>query len=228
MRPTVLLFDIDGTLVVTGGAGRRSMARAFEQITGEVDVFRDFRFGGMTDLGILRAGLEQVGRLFDMATVEEIFAAYLAVLPDEVARADGYRVLPGVEDVLSEVFRADRVAVGLGTGNVEAGGRIKLSRAGLSERFSFGGFGSDAEDRVALLRRGAERGAARLEVEIEQCRIVVIGDTPRDVIAAEGLGAECVAVGTGGHSLEDLRASGPGQAFRDLEAEGVLDAILAR
>ncbi|RLB50643.1 MAG: HAD family hydrolase [Deltaproteobacteria bacterium] len=228
MRPTVLLFDIDGTLVITGGAGRRSMARAFEEVTGEADVFTDFRFGGMTDLGILRAGLERVGRLFDMDTIEEIFAAYLSILPDEVAKAEGYRVLPGVEAVLEAVFEVTEVAVGLGTGNVEAGGRIKLRRAGLSERFAFGGFGSDAEERVALLRRGAERGAGRLGADLAACRVVIIGDTPRDVLAAEGMGADCVAVGTGGHSLDELRAAGPGEVFQDLEVPGVIDAILAR
>jgi len=228
MRPTVLLFDIDGTLILTGGAGRRSMDAAFRQETGQSDVFVDFRFGGMTDIGIVRAGLGRVGREYDEAFAERIFDAYLTILPKEVAAAEEYRVLPGVFEVLDAVIGIAGVAVGLGTGNIERGARIKLGRAELSKRFSFGGFGSDAEDRAVLLTRGAERGAAALGLDVPDCRVVVIGDTPRDVAAARAMGAECIAIATGGHPAEELRSHDPEAVFEDLGDPAALRAILPR
>jgi phosphoglycolate phosphatase-like HAD superfamily hydrolase len=226
--PTVLLFDVDGTLLLTGGAGRRSMDRAFREVTGHANVFDGFRFGGMTDLGIVRAGLSQLGREFDEAVVAAILDVYLGVLPEEVADATNYRVLPGVLTVLDAVAELDNVAVGLGTGNVEPGARIKLGRGDLSERFRFGGFGSDAEERAVLLSRGAARGASHLGVSVELCRVVVIGDTPKDIAAAEAMGAECVAVATGGHAVSELRAEGATAVFEDLSHPGVVDRILHR
>jgi phosphoglycolate phosphatase-like HAD superfamily hydrolase len=226
LRPTVLLFDVDGTLILTGGAGRRSMERAFRAVTGTPDVFRDFRFGGMTDLGIVRAGLERVGRPFEEAIVEEVLDTYLSILPTEVESAPDYRVLPGVYETLDRVSDREGIVVGLGTGNVEPGARIKLGRGELSARFEFGGFGSDAEDRAELLTRGAQRGAKALGADPAECRVVVIGDTPRDIIAAAAMGAECVAIATGGWTTEELRAHGPKAAFEGLADAAVLSAIL--
>lgn len=226
VTPTILLFDLDGTLVTTGGAGRRSMQEAFRVHTEHPDVFADFEFGGMTDLGIVRAGLERVGRAFALDLANAIFETYLSVLPGEVERAADYTVLPGVREVLAGVRGRAGVAVGLGTGNIERGAHIKLSRGALGDHFAFGGFGSDAEDRVELLTRGAERGARALGVPLAACRVVVIGDTPRDVAAAQAMGAFSVAVGTGGHEVERLRALGADEAVSDLTASGVLDALL--
>lgn len=202
------------------------MERAFRAVTGTPDVFRDFRFGGMTDLGIVRAGLERVGRAFENAVVEEVLATYLSILPTEVEEAPDYRVLPGVYETLDAVSGKDGIVVGLGTGNVEPGARIKLGRAELSARFTFGGFGSDAEDRAELLTRGAERGAEALGQATAECRVVVIGDTPRDIDAAAVMGAECVAIGTGGWTKDELLTHSPKAAFDDLSDEAALRAIL--
>jgi phosphoglycolate phosphatase-like HAD superfamily hydrolase len=226
VRPTILLFDLDGTLVTTGGAGRRSMQEAFRVHTDHPDVFAEFDFGGMTDLGIVRAGLERVGRAFERELAAAILETYLSVLPDEVERAADYTVLPGVRDVLEAVRDRQHVAVGLGTGNIERGAHVKLSRGGLGSYFSFGGFGSDAEDRVELLTRGAERGATALGRALEACRVVIIGDTPRDVAAARAMGAFALAVATGGHEVERLRALGANEAVPDLAATGVIDVLL--
>jgi phosphoglycolate phosphatase len=223
-RPTVLLFDIDGTLVWTGGAGRRAMERAFELVTGSREATR-FPFAGMTDRAIARAGLTQAGHSDDEATMERVLELYLELLVAEVASSGDYGVYPGMRAAIDAASARDGVALGLGTGNLERGARIKLGRVGLADVFEFGGFGSDHEDRAELLRVGARRGAERLAADVRDCRVVVIGDTPRDVSAALAIGAECIGVGTGGEPPERLRALGATAAFADLGADGALDAL---
>jgi phosphoglycolate phosphatase len=221
----VLLFDIDGTLVDTGGAGRRAMVRAFERVTGRGDACASVPFAGMTDRAIVRGGLEAVGRPADAASIDEVIRAYLEVLEDEVGRSTNCRVHAGIEAALERAHAAPRCAVGLGTGNVRDGARVKLSRVGIYERFSFGGFGCDHEDRGELLRIGAQRGADRLGAPLSACRVVVIGDTPRDIGAAKVIGAECVAVATGSFDRETLLAHGATRAYGDLGDEGALAAL---
>jgi phosphoglycolate phosphatase-like HAD superfamily hydrolase len=140
-------------------------------------------------------------------------------------RTPGYRVHPGVAAVLDALAGQPATALGLGTGNLREGARLKLARGALDARFGFGGFGCDAEDRATILRIGAARGAAQLGVGWEDTRVVVIGDTPRDVAAAASLGADCIAVCTSGSTPEELRAAGPCQVFATLDAPGVLDAL---
>jgi phosphoglycolate phosphatase len=221
-RPTVLLFDVDGTLVTTGGAGRRAMEHAFEVFAGRRDATEGLSFGGMTDRGIARYGLERIGRVADDATIDAFLAAYLGVLGAEIAAAENYRALPGVPELVAALPAHGHLALGLGTGNVEAGARAKLARVELSGAFAFGGFGDDHEDRALLLRAGAERGAALLGHALDACRVVVIGDTPRDVAAATAIGAECLAVATGGASAERLHAAGPARLVHDLSDPSVL------
>jgi phosphoglycolate phosphatase len=230
--PTILLFDIDGTLILTGGAGRKAMEAAFSSMHGAGGAaVLDFSFGGMTDQAIVRTGLRALGHdAPDGAHVDRILDAYLLRLEEEVARSDAYRVLPGVVAVLdwlhSLTERAASMAVGLGTGNVKRGAYAKLTRGSLQGRFPFGGFGCDAEDRGELLRMGATRGAAQLGVPLSSCRVVVIGDTPKDVAAARSIGAECVGVGTGGFDPAALLTRGANAAFATLEDDGVREALL--
>jgi phosphoglycolate phosphatase len=224
MRPTVLLFDIDGTLVDTGGAGRRAMDRGFERRHGRRDACAGIAFGGMTDRAIARAGLAAIGAEPTAAAIDDLLAAYLDALAEEL-RGTRAIVHAGIEAAL-DASAAAGAAVGLGTGNVREGARLKLSRVGLHERFAFGGFGSDHEARDALIRIGAERGAAALGAPLPECRVVVIGDTLRDVAAARAIGAECLAVATGNFSLDALVACEPTRAFRDLAEEGALAALL--
>ena len=225
-RPTVFLFDIDGTLISTGGAGRRSTERAFARLHGRADACASFAFGGMTDRAIFRKGLEAIGAEVDDATVDALLAAYLDALRDEMSRAVDFVIHAGVEAAIEAAAAHGRAAVGLGTGNVREGARIKLDHAGLFARFAFGGFGCDHEDRAALLRVGAERGAAQLGVAFDACRVVVIGDTPKDVAAARAIGADSIAVATGGHALDELVACGPTFAFRDLTDPDARAALL--
>lgn len=217
MTPTIALFDIDGTLVTCGGAGRRSMERSFVE-AGAQREHAAFEFGGMTDRAIARQGLRTAGLDDSDAAIDALIARYLEHLAEEVPRSPGYRVLPGAREMVDRVLATEGYAVGLGTGNVEPGARVKLARAELHELFAFGGFGSDHEDRARLLAIGAERGAARLGRAVSECRVLVIGDTPKDVGAARAIGAECLAVATGSYSAEDLRAAGAEVVVEDLRA----------
>ncbi|WP_170229340.1 HAD family hydrolase [Polyangium fumosum] len=208
MHPTILLFDIDGTLIDTGGAGRRSMDRAFACVTGRADACAHFSFDGMTDRAIVRRGLDAVGASVDDTAIDRVLAAYLEALVAEVAASTGYITHPGINRVLDHAADRPHIALGLGTGNVRDGARIKLDRASLFDRFSFGGFGCDHEDRAALLDAGARRGAERLGKDRDDCRVVIIGDTPKDIAAARAIGAESLAVATGRFVPEALREAG--------------------
>ena len=215
-RPTVYLFDIDGTLLSTGGAGRRAMEAAFAALTGNKDACAAFSFAGMTDRAIARAGFLAVGESATAERIDALIAAYLQSLHGEIGTSDGYRVLPGVTQVVAQLRQRAGCAIGLGTGNVRPGATVKLQRGGLAEHFDFGGFGCDHEDRAELLRIGAERGAARLGHDPARCRVIVIGDTVRDVRAALAIGAACVAVGTSGTALDELRTAGATAVHADL------------
>lgn len=226
MRPTVLLFDIDGTLITTGGAGRRAIERAFAKTYGREDAFRGLNFGGMTDRAIVRHGLTAIGKPADDAAIDALLAEYVATLAEEVAKASDYRVHAGMHEALDATCGRAGFAVGLGTGNIRAGAKVKLERVGIHERFTFGGFGCDHEDRTELIRRGAERGAGLLKAPLAECRVVIIGDTPKDISAAKGIGAESVAVATGGFKADDLAACNPTLTVPDLAAPGALAHLL--
>lgn len=225
-QPTVVLFDIDGTLLSSGGAGRRAIDRAFAQRFGRPDACAGFSLAGRTDRAIVRFGLHAIGQPEDDATIDAVLEDYLRLLVEEVAASTDCRLHPGVPEALQELERHAGLAVGLGTGNVERGARIKLGRVGIADRFGFGGFGCDHEDRGTLLSIGAARGAARLGLPVHACRIVVIGDTPRDVEAARAIGAVAIAVATGPFSVEDLAATGADHVVPDLLDPRTLDAIV--
>jgi phosphoglycolate phosphatase-like HAD superfamily hydrolase len=224
-RPTVLLFDIDGTLLSSSGAGRRAMERSFELVTGHREALT-FPLDGMTDRAIVRRGLAEVGADTSDATVDRIIDGYIACLPEALRAPGDYHVYPGVHAVLEACAGVDGVALGLGTGNIRRGATLKLGRVGLDSYFAFGGFGCDHEERPRIIGTGAERGAAQLGLTPGECRVVVIGDTPKDVAAAQAVGAECVGVATGRFSTAELLAAGATVAFGTLADEGVHAAIL--
>lgn len=207
------MFDIDGTLVDTGGAGRRAMERAFDRTHGRADAVSGFVFGGMTDPAIARRALAAIGVAATAEAITLVLDAYLDALADELPKAPGFRVLPDVLDALDHVGGRGH-AIGLGTGNLLRGAQLKLEFAGIFDRFAFGGYGSDHEDRAELLARGAEKGRAQLGDS--GATVVVIGDTPRDIEAARAIGATCVAVATGRFGLEELAAHAPDVAVRTL------------
>ena len=232
MRPTILLFDIDGTLVTTPGVGRRALDRAFLARYGRDAGLAGRSFLGRTDRAIVRAGLAAIEEAVigdaAEAAIDAVLADYVVLLADEVARVEGFHLHPGVANALEAAAEHPRTALGLGTGNVREGARVKLERVGVDHLFGFGGFGCDHEDRGEILRLGAGRGAERLGVPLARCRVVVIGDTPLDVAAARAIAAESLAVATGRHAAEDLRESGATHVFDDLAAPGALSVLLGR
>jgi phosphoglycolate phosphatase-like HAD superfamily hydrolase len=161
----------------------------------------------------------------DEAAIDAVCAAYLAALAEEVPRAADFRIMPGAAALLDALAGRPALAVGLGTGNLRDGARIKLEHARLYHHFPFGGFGCDAEDRGALLRIGAERGARHLGTALADCRVIVIGDTPKDVAAARAIGAASLTVETSGFGGAELLGAGATWTFPDLAADGVLAAL---
>lgn len=204
----LLLFDIDGTLITTGGAGVRALNRAFRQVAGIVNAMDGVRPHGKTDPAIVREVFNALGGSAPRRdSLDEILAAYVEYLPEEVHRSQNYRVLPGILRFLQDFQSNPLLAFGLATGNVERGARIKLSRGDLNSFFAFGGFGSDAESRTELVRLAAEKGMRHAGVEVEPRDVFVIGDTPRDVDAGREAGFRTVGVATSDYSTDDLRAA---------------------
>jgi phosphoglycolate phosphatase len=224
-RPNVFLFDVDGTLVRTDGGGRRAFEAAFGDVCGRPDACTGISFAGMTDKAIVRRALAAIGQGPDEALMARVLEAYVRRLPDALA-IGSVRVLPGIVSTLEALCADTSCAVGLGTGNLREGARVKLARAGIERWFSFGGYGSDAENRPELLSIGAARGAATLACSVSECRVIVVGDTPLDVAAALAIGAECVAVGTSGFDTAELVRLGARHAFADLADPRALAALL--
>ena len=176
----------------------------------------------MTDPLIMKEGLSGLGQPESPEVIERLLAQYLVYLEEELAKADSAEVLPGVVELLTWLRRADSpTAIGLGTGNVEAGAKAKLARVGLTSYFGFGAYGSDHEVRSEVLRIGAERGAHLLRQPLVTCRTLVIGDTRRDIDAARAIGAECLAVATGGCNADELRHHGATMTVNTLAEPGV-------
>lgn len=228
MQPIIALFDIDGTLLRAGGAGRRSVELALGEVLDrlECDVsLESVEFAGRTDPWIVRTALTQYGVTADDGLIHEVLRRYVTHLPRELELAAAFEVLPGVLSLLAELSARDDVLVGLGTGNTEPAAYAKLARGGLDSFFSFGGFGSDHTDRAELLRAGLERGLERTGDRQGRARVVVIGDTPYDVAAAQAIGAHCVAVSTGGYDGLALEAAGATVVVSDLSAAAVRSAF---
>jgi phosphoglycolate phosphatase len=223
----LLLFDVDGTLIHTGGAGIRAFQRAFHEMFRVTMATEGIRFHGRTDPEILEDIFVAVfGQPPAPEQVEVICRRYLGHLHDEVPHSPGYRIMPGLPHLLELLSARGEVRLGLATGNLEEAARIKLDRADLNRYFSFGGFGSDAKDRTALIRKAIDRGR-NLAGESQEIRVIVIGDTDLDIACGRAAGATTVAVATGGDSWETLRQASPDHLLKDLSRPEEILAILA-
>ena len=216
-RIVAILFDIDGTLISTGGASTIAWRRAFEELHGLPVDITQYSATGMTDPEVGRLSFSgAVGREPTKRELARVMGLRLRYMPEEIERSDDYRVMPGVEELLERLID-DGHLLGLTTGNVEAAAHIKLARANLNRFFSFGGYGSDSTERVELTRRALERAHRVSGGAIEAAECIAVGDTPSDVIAAHGAGIRVVGVATGKFSLDELQSAGADFALSTLE-----------
>ena len=217
-HPATILFDVDGCLISTGGAGARSWRHAFERLYGIPADIWQFSEAGMTDPEVGRLTFARVlGREPTDRELARVLAAYLDRLAVEVEQSPGYRVMPGVEALLPRLVDAGAL-LGIVSGALEAGAHIKLARAGLNRFFSFGGYGSDSRDRGALTRLAIDRAGQICGHPLDPAAVLVVGDTPRDIEAAHAAGAVAVGVATGKYTVDDLRAAGADHVLPTLES----------
>ncbi|MBM4372782.1 MAG: HAD family hydrolase [Deltaproteobacteria bacterium] len=228
MGYAIVLFDVDGTLLDSSGAGRRALEVTFRELHGIPDAFRGYDFTGRTDPGILHDAFQRhLGREPSLQEVRGACDRYLEHLESELARDPcGVRVLPGVRPLIEALRDAGTVA-GLATGNLERGARLKLGAAGLGGLLPFGGFGSDHRDRAALTRLAADRGRAVLGAAVPGHRILVVGDSPLDIRAAHDAGLHVLSVLTGWTSGDALRRLGPEHLLEDLSDTAAVLRLIA-
>jgi phosphoglycolate phosphatase len=200
-----VLFDIDGTLLLTGGAGAVAWQRAFRELHGVDANIEEHTHSGMTDPEIVEIVFREViGRDGTEAEQAEAVAAYLRHLADAVTESDGYRVMPGIEEILPRLGEQGTLR-GIVTGNIEAAAKIKLARGDLDHYFAFGGYGSDARDRTELTRKALQRGGEVAGRPLDPAATIAVGDTPRDVAAGHGAGIRVVGVATGSYTVASWR-----------------------
>lgn len=231
----LILFDVDGTLLWTNGAGRRAIHRALVDEMGTAGPSDGYRFDGKTDPQIVRE-LMELARHPDSQSNERIAAVcrrYVELLSGELAKpTQATRIYPGIKDLLAalEPYEAKSQAlVGLLTGNVEQGAALKLRSAGLDPaRFAVGAFGSDSHARADLPAIAAERAAQRTGRRFTGADLVIVGDTPDDVACARPMSARTIGVATGSYSTAALKAAGATHVFENLGQTGaVLDALFS-
>ena len=215
----IVLFDIDGTLVSTGGAGAVAWRRAFEELHGIPADIGQFTDAGMTDPDVGAKTFDAVmGREPSARELAQLIQRRLEHLPEAVAESEGYRVLPGVPERLRQLSR-DGHLLGIITGNGDGAAHIKLARGDLNRWFTFGAYATAGVDRAGIVRRAVERGEAMLGQDVPNTDIYVIGDTPLDIQAAHAVGCTAIAVATGRYDSDALREAGADHVLETLEEE---------
>jgi phosphoglycolate phosphatase-like HAD superfamily hydrolase len=218
----VLLFDIDNTLLYTGGAGSLAMTLALREMLGVNDGFRKVEFSGRTDLFILSEGLRQHGIEGGLEVhLDDFLGRYYTILPGALRQKEGY-LMPGFPQLLEALSKRPDVRLGLATGNFSEAARIKLDYYGIDRFFDGGGFGEESLQRRDVVRAAIERTAADVPPE----DILVIGDTPHDISSALDNGVLAVGVATGSYTVEELGKSGAQMVFEDFSDWETVAAML--
>ncbi|MFA6583152.1 MAG: HAD family hydrolase [Elusimicrobiaceae bacterium] len=222
--PKVILFDVDGTLVKAGGSGRRALNRALEKLYGKREICsQDFLAGSTDKDNFKRSFIEAAGKTPTAKDIKLIEKTYLELLPSEVdaaVREKRYLTIKGVENFLSRLSRRKDIFLGLGTGNIEEGARLKLAPSGLWDYFRFGGFGCDGYERVAVLETAVKRAGKICGGTIKPSQVYIVGDTEKDVYAGKQAGYHTAAVTAGYGSPGGVMRSAPellSEDFSDVE-----------
>jgi phosphoglycolate phosphatase-like HAD superfamily hydrolase len=226
----LVCFDIDGTLVHTHGAGRRAIHRALVEVLGTAGPIDRFRFDGRTDGEIVLRLTEAAGLPADEDAVQRVLARYEALLGTELSDpAHATHVYPGVRAVLEALGARRDCVLGLLTGNVVGGARLKLRSAGIDpDRFAVGAYGSDHHVRAELPAIARRRAEALLGHPLRGQDVVIIGDTPADMTCGQGIGARAIGVGTASYTTVQLTEAGAHAAFADLsDTAAVVEAVFA-
>ena len=213
----VLLFDIDGTLINTGGAGFRAMTRSFKYVFDVPDGLQGITLSGMTDRVILKNACSAKNITWTQDDEEAFKRKYLEFLDEEIQKPNPQKyVCPGIYDLLPQLAKMGNVHLGLLTGNFALGARIKLEAFDLYKYFSFGAYGDDNSDRNLLYNYAIQRLKEKESLQVEGNQVWIIGDTPRDIACARPHNAWSIAVATGVFSAEQLKAEQPHFLFDDL------------
>ena len=212
----LLLFDIDGTLLLTNGAGTRAANRAFENIYGISEAMTKIDAAGKTDPIILQEiFMNEFNRDYSPEEARELYKLYIPFLEEETNNSET-TVMPGIPNLLESLSSREDMVLGVATGNIEQGAWIKLRGAGLDTHFKFGGFGSDSHSREHLILKAKERAKDHMDYNTDIKKTFVIGDTPFDITHGRAAGAVTVGVATGSYSKSELEEHGPDHIFNDL------------
>ena len=225
MDVTVVLFDIDGTLLDMRGAGRKSFVRALKNVFGWDDDIQYINFAGNTDLNVLQQVMEKHGR----PLTDDDRRRFFERMPVDLAQTAGEAELviyPGVRELLEKLSADPRVVLGLVTGNVEACARIKLWQFDLHEHFVLGAFGDDHADRMDIARLAMKRLRDSLKPGQNIAGLFLVGDTPFDIAAAKTIEAQSIAVATGKFGVEALREAGADHVLSDLSDTAAVLTLL--
>jgi phosphoglycolate phosphatase-like HAD superfamily hydrolase len=226
----VVLFDIDGTILKSGGVGRIAMEQALTSVFGTAGS-TDYRYDGKTDRQIVRESMRLDGLTDEKidAEMDRLLGEYVSNLNRELAAPTrNVHIFPGILDLFDALEKEPLVTLGLLTGNIEDGARAKLGAAGIDiSRFKVNAFGSDHEDRPELPEIARARANAFLGREVAGDRVIVIGDTPADIRCGEAIGAKAIGVATGRYSTDELAAYGAYAVFQTLaDTHAVMEKIM--
>lgn len=220
----LLLFDIDGTILGSGGAGIRALEAAAQEVFGTTDL-HDIEIAGRTDAAIVRQLYGRIGREPEPEEFARFYDLYLTHLAHFLPITEG-TLLPGIFDLLDELRSRPHCVLALLTGNLERGARLKLSHYGVWHYFEFGAYADDSPDRNALGPVAVARARANYFHDFPPEHIFVLGDTPHDVACARAFGAKAIAVATGRHTRAELAATAPDFLFDDFsDVPAVLRAL---
>ena len=207
--PKVILFDIDGTLLMAGGAGRRAFLSALHELHGPFGEAPEYDFRGRTDLELFATAAQQlISRPLTDIEFKLLLERFVSLFETELQNSAGFRVFPEAAVLVQELSRHDEVFLGIQTGNIERTAALKLRRAGLHHHFEFGGYGSDHVERAHFMQIALERARTLYGADFHAHQVVVVGDTPLDIAAARQNNFNIVAVETGGIDRKSLQESG--------------------